>query len=444
MIGLGMVVCFHEAGHFIAAKLCGVKVEAFSIGWGPKILSFTKGETEYRLSLLPMGGYCKMKGEEFHDSPENDTQEVPQDTEGSLNAAHPLKKAIIYFAGPFMNLIFSIIALSVIWMSGFSVMSPENRIILASEYHPGEQEFAADRAGLKTGDYVTAVNGREITNFQDMREAIAVKAKDTLEMTILRDGQELHVSIVPELNKSTGAGTIGVYPWIDPVIDQVTQNSSAYIAGLQHGDIIVMAEDQEVRNYMDIVSVLWEKPSKVHLTYLRDGQKMETELILNYNDQGVADPGFSFQVQSYDSPDMNIFQALRKGTTESFKTLAISVKSLKLLFGGVDLSQAVSGPIRITYMMGEITSQGFGVSISEGLISFFQFLSLINIALFFMNLLPIPALDGGGILLCLIELVTRKKIPPKAAFRYQMIGFALLITLMIFTVFNDVIFLLRK
>ena len=439
IIGLGMVVFFHESGHFMAAKLCGIKVLTFSIGWGKKLFSYKKGDTEYCISLLPLGGYCKMKGEEILD---DDT--VYEDNSDSLSTAPAWKKAIIYFAGPFMNLVFAIVCFSIVWMGGTTTTSPPNRIVLASEYVQEGGPFAADQAGLKTGDYITTVNGKNIEHFQDLREAIATKAQETLDVTVDRNGEILKLALTPKLDKSTGAGQVGIYPWIDPVVGKVKEGSSAFIAGLQSGDIIVTANGDKITQYMDFVKVLWSKPGKLVLTVSRGGKEQRLIQVLDYNENGLVDPGLSFQMQTYHSPSLNVFQAVHKGVTESFKTLALTVRSLKLLFAGVNLNQAVSGPIRITYMLGEITTQGFAEGISEGLAMFLNFVALINIALFFMNMLPIPALDGGQILLCFIEMIRGKKVQPKIAVRYQVIGFAFLITLMIFALFNDVIFLIKR
>ena len=439
IFGLGLVVFFHESGHFMAAKLCGVKVLTFSIGWGKKLFSFRKGDTEYCISLLPMGGYCKMKGEEILD---DDTVYV--DNHDSLSTAPAWKKAIIYFAGPFMNLVFAIICFSIVWMGGITTTSPPNRIVLASEYAQDAGPFAADQAGLKTGDFITAVNGKSIEHFMDLREAIATKAQEKLDVTVDRNGEILKLTITPKLDKSTGAGQVGIYPWIDPVVGNIKEGSSAYIAGLKSGDTILSANGEKITHYMDFVKVLRTNPAKIDLVVLRDGTEKQLTQVLDYNDDGLVDPGLSFQMQTYRSEPLNVFQAVHKGISESFKTLSLTVRSLKLLFAGVNLNQAVSGPIRITYMLGEITTQGFAEGISAGLAMFLNFVALINIALFFMNLLPIPALDGGQIFFCFIEMIRGKKFQPKIAVRYQVIGFAFLITLMIFTLFNDVIFLIKK
>ena len=439
IFGLGIVVFVHEAGHFIAAKLCGVKVLAFSIGWGKKLWSFKKGDTEYCISMLPMGGYCKMKGEEVLD----DRTEYADNT-GALSAAPSWKKMIIYFAGPFMNLVFAIIAFSIISTLGSIVHSPDSRLILASEYSEEKITYPADTAGLKTGDCILKVNSQKIENFQDVRMAIAANAKEKIFFTVERDGKELTLEIVPELDKSSGTGRIGVYPWLDPVIGEIAPNSSAYIAGLKSGDTIVEAGGKKIVNYMDFAILLREKPTSLDLTVLRDNQKQNLTMVFDYNENGIVNPGMQFKLNEYIKEGQSLGKAFKIGTQDAVNTLRATVKGLKLLFAGVDLKNALSGPIRISYLMGEATSQGFSESLHAGLESFLTICAYINIALFFMNMLPIPALDGGQILFCFIEVLRRKKFKSTTSFRFQVVGFSIMIALMIFTVFNDVIFLIKK
>ncbi len=444
IVGLGIVVFFHEAGHFIAAKLFGITVEAFSLGWGKKLFSFKKGETEYCVSALPLGGYCQMKGEEvLKRALEKDLDYLDYE-EGSLFSVKPWKRIIVFFAGPFMNLVFSVLVLSLIWMHGFSIYSPGNRIILASEISEDFKNQPADAAGLETGDRIIRVEGTDVYHFQDLRENISVNPDKQVKITVKRDNRELDLSITPALNKSNGTGRIGVYPWIDPVVSEVAEGSSADIAGLRKGDIIIEAENNPVSNQMDFYKLLNEKPNYLSVKIKRGAEIIPVKLIFSYNDAGITDPGFIFNIDSYRTPDYSFTESFKKGTSESFKTLFLSIKGFKMLFSGVDVNNAVSGPIRITYMMGEIAKEGFSRSFEYGIINFFQFLSLISIALFFMNLLPIPALDGGQIIFTLSEIIMRKKFKPKAVYRYQIFGFVIIFALIFFSFFNDLIFFIKK
>ena len=167
-------------------------------------------------------------------------------------------------------------------------------------------------------------------------------------------------------------------------------------------------------------------------------------MVLQYDSNGETDPGFIFDVNKYSTPDYSLPEAFQKGVSESFATLFASIKGLKSLFGGVNLNKAVSGPIRITYMVGEAASQAFSEGIKQGFINFFQFLSLISIALFFMNLLPIPALDGGQIVFAACEILLRKNFKPKIIYRYQIVGFVFIFFLLFFSLFNDILFLVTR
>lgn len=444
LAGLGIVVFFHEAGHFLAAKLFGITVEAFSLGWGKKIFSYKKGETEYCISALPLGGYCQMKGEEVLKRALEKDLDYLDHEEGSLFSVKPWKRIVVFFAGPFMNLVFSVLVLSIIWFHGFTVYSPGNRIILASEISEDFKNQPADAAGLQTGDRIIQVEEISVSNFQNLRENISINPDRDLQIKVERNNREIDLKITPLLNKSTGAGRIGVYPWIDPVIAEVAPGSSADIAGLEKGDIIFEAENNPVQNQMDFYRLLNTKPDYLSVKIKRGGETRNVKLIFSYNDEGITDPGFIFRVNTYRTPDYSLIESFEKGASESFKTLFLSIKGFKMLFSGIDVNNAVSGPIRITYMMGEIAKEGFARSLEYGIISFFQFLSLISIALFFMNLLPIPALDGGQIVFTLSEIIMRKKFKPKSVYRYQIFGFVIIFGLIFFSFFNDIIFFIKK
>ncbi|MCL2705713.1 MAG: site-2 protease family protein [Spirochaetaceae bacterium] len=444
LLGLGIVVFVHEAGHFLAAKSFGITVQTFSIGWGKKIFSFQKGETEYCISLFPVGGYCQLKGEDILKEAIEKNSDHLEAEEGTLFAVAPWKRIIIFFSGPFMNLLFSIVVLSVIWFNGFSYSSPDNRIILVSDYNNSKQLYPADIAGLKSGDKIIEIDNKVVRNYQDMREIIALNPQKEMKIKVIRGERTVELKIEPSLNKTTGAGIIGVYPWMDPVILKVVPESPADLAGLLPGDQIIEASGNPVKNHMDFFSRIETKPEKIDIKYIRNKTTYSASLALTYNEKGQTNPGFIFNIYEYSTPNYSPLGALVKGVKESFSTLFITIKGLKTLFKGVDINQAVAGPIRITYMVGEFATTAFGESFRAGVISFFQFLCLISIALFFMNLLPIPAIDGGQIVFSFCEIIFRRNFRPKAIYRYQIIGFIFIFLLLFFTLFNDILFFINK
>jgi regulator of sigma E protease len=440
LAGLGIVVFIHELGHFLAARLMGIQVEAFSIGWGRPVLKKKIRGTEYRLSLFPLGGYCKMKGEnEFQEAWENKRDSVSP-SPGSFFAAGPFRRILVCFAGPFFNLVFAALIFSVIWGFGFEVKTLENRIILVSDLNPGEA-YPADEAGLRTGDRILAVNGKETAYYHEVKENIAVNPEKNLRLTVGRGEEILDLSIRPALDKKTGAGMIGVYFWTDPVLEAVTGPAAA--AGLAQGDRILRVNGRDLPHTMALAKILEGNPGILQVEYERDGVRGETTLIPLYS-EGRAELGLSYYSLRYRSPSLSPPRALARGLAETWKTLAISLESLALLFKGIDLTQAVSGPLRITLMTGDVAAEGFAESIGTGLSSLFSFLALISVALCMMNLLPLPVLDGGSIVLYLVEAVKRKPLHPRTINVFQTTGVVLIFGLLIFAVFGDILFLVRR
>ncbi len=446
LFGLGIVVFVHEFGHLLGAKASGIEVEAFSIGWGKKLAGFKWKGTEYLLSLFPMGGYCRMKGEKlFQEALDKNQKEIPRE-EGSLFGVHPLKRVFTYLAGPLGNLIFSIIIMSLVWMIGFSTFTYENRIVMASGYSFGSeaQIYPADLGGMKTGDIIIRADGKEISNFSDFQSVIAPAPGEQLNIVVRREDGEHTLTITPELDTETGMGKIGVSAWVPTLIDHIEPESAAALSGLLPGDLIIEADGVRIEQQLDLIQIISKNPVRIELIIDRGGERLNKILIPHYNDSGQPILGFSFHSFEVISRTYNPFKALYLGTKDTFNTLFLTVKSLGLLFKGINLNEAVSGPIRITYIVGEVATQGFSLGLSQGFTSFFRFLSLISVALFFMNLLPIPMLDGGMILVNLVDLFRKKGINPKYFYRYQMVGLFILLMLILFTTFNDISFFLKK
>jgi regulator of sigma E protease len=440
LIGLGVVVLVHEYGHFLAARAVGITVEAFSIGWGKPILKKKIGAVEYRLGMFPIGGYCKMKDDNIEEAYANRQNAVAPEA-GSFFAAKPWQRIIVAFAGPFFNLVFAGLVLSVIWGIGFEVNTMENRIVLASTISP-DATYPADAAGLETGDRIVAIDERPIATYGDIQQSIAVNPEKDLTLKVERNGQIQNLTITPSLDKSTGAGKIGVYYWADPVIKEAAKGSPANLAGLKKGDRILRVNGKELDYSVGLISILQDSPESLAIDFERGGQTLQTTLTPVYTEDGM-ELGIIFQSLQYRTPHLSPFAAIAKGSQEAWKTLAVSVKSLSLLFRGVDLTKAVSGPVRITYMLGDVAAAGFSQSAGDGIRNMAEFLCLISVALCVMNLLPLPILDGGLILLFIIEIIRRRPLNPKAISVFQTVGVVLIFGLMAFAVFGDVLYLIH-
>ena len=361
LLCLFFLILFHEFGHFLAAKLFGVKVESFSIGFGPILIHKKIHGTDYRISLFPLGGYCGMKGEkDFQNAIEAKLPQIEGEKD-SLYGIHPLKRALIGFAGPFFNFIFAFIAYSLISGIGYKYYTYSNSILINENI----TSSVAKDAGLESGDIITSINGKVTNDFSDLIQEISVRPDEDLILTVVRNGQNLSFNLHSEMDKATGSGKIGI------------------------------AAD---------TSKILEKESKKY----------------------------------------SFFPALGHGFLESCNSVILTIKSIGLLFKGVDLDNAVSGPARVTEMLGTTVKEGFSAGLKQGLIALLSLMAIISISLFIMNLLPIPILDGGLILIAIIEFVFHKKINPKIQYYIQFIGLAFIALLFIIGLQGDIKYFLNK
>ena len=358
LLCLTFLVAFHEGGHFIASKLCGVKVESFSIGMGPILLHKQIKDTDYRISLFPIGGYCGMKGEQdFQKAVELNLSEINASSD-SFYGVHPLKRVIIAFAGPFANFVFAIIAFSIIAMVGYKYYSASAKVRMADTVFEGVSSVAHE-AGMQDGDVITAINGERVVDFSDIVSIVATHPDEIITVEAERDGETLSFTMKTTLNKETGGGLIGVTNYPDTAIERESKR-------------------------------------------------------------------YSF------------FPAIAQGVKETLKMCRATIAGIITLFKGVKITNAVSGPARITTMLGDTVKESFRASFRSGVVNTLEFMALISVSLFMMNLLPIPVLDGGLILSAIVECIIRRKLSPIFLYRIQIIGIVFIALLFIVALYGDI------
>jgi regulator of sigma E protease len=449
LIGLGLVVLVHEFGHFAAARAVGVEVDAFSIGWGPRIAGFKKGNTEWRISAFPIGGYCKMKGEEsFRKALENKAPELPRES-GTFYGASPWRRIVIALSGPAANVLFALLVFIAASTIGYSTPTYSNRIVLLSEYNLGSarlSSYPADRAGLKSGDRIVAADGKPISDFSDLLERITLSANRPLMLKIDRDGILFYRTVTPMLDKDTGGGLIGVSYWADPIVGAVSAGSAAQIAGIAIGDRVVSIDGKEVRHAIEAFSILNSaKPERTKIVVEQGGIRRELSVILSWNSQGLSNLDLGFKTETHTvHAASTIAAAVSAGLTETWSTFHATLRGLGSLFQGVNLFKALSGPARITYMVGQSATIGIQRSASGGLAVPLSFLAFLSIGLFIMNLLPIPALDGGQIVMFIVEGARRKSLRPITIYRYQFIGATFILAIFVLATVGDLLFFVAK
>lgn len=362
LICLAILIFVHELGHMLAAKACGVKVTGFSIGFGPVLCHKKIGDTDYRISAIPLGGYCEMKGEkDFQKAIEENLDYIPK-AEDSFYGYNPFKRVIIAFAGPFANIVFAFIAFTIISMVGYSYYTASAKVLLPDV----EGAFSpAKEAGILDGDVITKINDFNISDFSDIIKEISIRPNENIKIEVDRNGKIFVFDVKTIMNKETGSGYIGVRA--------------------------------------DTTSIIKKE-----------------------------------------APTYSFFPAMWHGITETGAMIGNTFKSLKVLFMGVDVTEAVSGPARISSILGDAAKEGFGQSFKTGIVGILQLMALISISLFIMNLLPIPVLDGGHIVFALIEAIFKKSVPPKVQLKIQYIGFVIIALIFIIGLTGDVKYFINK
>ena len=368
-----------------------------------------------------------------------------EDEKGSLFSVSIYKRIITYFAGPAFNFIFAILVFSLIWIVGFTYETFSNKIIMANDYpillNPSAENDSFD-SDLKTGDIILEINNTKVSNFDQILDYVGKSADKSLSIKIERDNKLYNFNITPILNKDMGIGEIGILPWIDLIIESTIPESGASLAELKKGDIITMVDNINVYNKYDIDQFLSKRPSSVELTIIRDNKTIKKRINVSFNENNIPFLGIRFKSMIFNSEKVSFFLAIKKGTLQAIDTIDNVIKSFSTLFKGINLRKVVSGPVRIIYMTGQYASYGFKSGIKNGIIYLFKIVSLLSTALFFMNLLPIPALDGGQIIISAVEAFRKKPISPKFLYRYQIVGFFIILIILFFSTFNDIFYFL--
>ncbi|HUP61216.1 MAG TPA: RIP metalloprotease RseP [Thermoanaerobaculia bacterium] len=413
ILGLGFLIFIHEAGHFFVAKLFRVRVLVFSFGFGKRLFGFQHGDTDYRVSIFPLGGYVRMAG----DSPE---ENVPGSPDEFLSKPK-WQRFLILVAGPLMNILVAIMFIAALAMIGREevVMKPVVGEVLSDK--------PAAKAGLKRGDTIVSINDERVQGFDDIRLMVSMNAETPLRFKYLRDGVVHQTTLTPEKENSEygPVGRAGFFPGVEAVIGRTDPGSPAARAGLQPGDRIVAANGKRVADlseYVTIANTAANKP--IALVVQRGAARVNVTLAAHEDaDRGIVPPTRLFK--------LSLFPALRYSVEENWRMLRYAVAAVKRMFRSEGSVKELSGPLSIARISGDM--------LRRGPIEFVALLAMISLQLGVMNLLPVPVLDGGHIMILLIEGIARRDLSLRVKERIQQLGFAALATLMIVVLYHDVV-----
>lgn len=407
---LGLLVAVHEGGHFLAARMCGIGVEKFSIGFGRPIFKFTRNGVEYSLSWIPLGGYVKMKG----DNPD----EKDSGTDGFLNSPW-WKRAIIAFAGPFTNLIFALLILIVSFMFAQKV----------TDHYPIVGQINAELSTyLQQGDTLEEINGEPVQGWFD---AIG-KLKDNKDnsITYSRDGVQNSVNI-PQVNLREWVNFQKIMPLIEARVGEILPKSPAYNSGLKRGDLITSVNGVGVHNWIEMNEEIAKNDENIEIVINRDGELMTKSLSkMELPDDDRKLIGITQQFPIMYSHQLGFGDAIKTGFITTYSVVKLHYVSLyQMIRKPESFKNSIGGPVMIFSVGREHVKQGVARSL--------QFVGFLNIVLMVMNLLPIPVLDGGHIMFSLIEGIRGKSLEMKTQLILQQIGIFLLLTLMVYAFYSD-------
>ena len=441
VVAIGLLIFVHELGHFLVAKAVGVGVERFSLGFGPRLWSLRRGETEYCLSIVPLGGYVKMMGEEASgEDVIHPPTDAPVDAQADAKsfAKKPLgTRVLIVFAGPGMNFVLAAVIFSFIYaVVGVPVFPTTVGRILP--------DSAAAQAGLRAQDEVVAVDGRPVRHWGEIEERVAGSAGRPLTLTIVRGGERRDVSVTPRrvpvrtpFGEPAEAWSLGTSPYLPPVVGEVQAGMPAAEAGIQPRDHIVALNSQPIETWDELAEIISKRPGEtVTLTVERPGSRMDisvtpralTERDPLGNETQVGRIGIA-RATSQTFLRSDPLPALGKGVARTWDVTALTVVSIWKLVSGVIPASNIGGPLQIGIAAGQQAQQGF--------VPYAFFVALISVNLAILNLLPVPMLDGGHLLFFAIEAVLGRPLSLRKREIAQQIGLALLLLLMVFALYND-------
>ena len=445
ILGVGTIVILHEFGHFIAAHLNGIDVEIFSLGFGPKILGKQFGKTEYRLSLIPFGGYCRLKGsDDLTRALDMKAKKFEHIEHGSLFSVHPINRLLTYFAGPLTNVIISIMLCSILAALSYPTLSTPCYVAPVSDYHylfAGSNSPAGD-AGIIKGDKVIMIDNKEIMDYQDMAYYLSKNDKQDLLFTI-----ERIIGKNTAIRKYTISGSVtenGTYRYglsniINSTVASVRFLSPENKANLEKKDKILEVNGIVVSNNLDLLTALHEvEDEQICLTVLRADEVLD----ITYTPDTIATKRvnkFSLYSPTRTIAGMSFTAAIAYGSSNAIHLLTNTVASLLSVLKSEsdDVRQVFTGPMRASLMIGDITIMGFENSIASGFRALCYLLAVVSISIAIANLLPLPAFDGGQILIAFLETITRKKISPSNYWRCQLFGMICVVLIFAFLYFID-------
>ncbi|HEX4772202.1 MAG TPA: RIP metalloprotease RseP [Bryobacteraceae bacterium] len=420
VILLGVMILIHELGHYWAAISVGIRVDTFSIGFGPRLFGFKRGDTDFRISAIPLGGYVRMFGE----LPGDDAAADPR----SFLAKARWQRAIVVVAGPLMNVLLAIAIVTGLYMHSFrKEVDPTDPVITTVE--PGS---AAARAGIQPGDKIVAIEAKQHPNWEDVLNTAVLNARHPIPVVVERKGARLNLTVTPALDPKLGIGDAGWNADPDVELSRVEANMPAAQAGLRPGDLIISINHQPVlttENVLQQVIQSGGRPAEV--LYMRGGQIQKVFVTPIANKDSKLPWRIGVQVGPRgEIVKLGFGSALVESIRWNGRNATLIFDAVRSLVERRVSPKSLQGPIQIARMSTE--------AVQAGAIPFFGLMAIVSLNLAIINLLPIPILDGGTLLMLIIEMLMQREVSLQVKETAFKLGFVFLMMVVVFVIYNDI------
>ncbi len=415
---LGVLVFVHELGHFVVARRLGVRVLAFSLGFGPKIVNIKRGDTDYCISVIPLGGYVKMAGESLGDSHAGADDEFMSKSKW--------ERFLILVAGPAMNLILAVFVMWGVLYQGAEVPIYEEEPPVVGRV---VDDSPADRAGIRVGEQIVSVAGRAVETWDDLFVAVMPRAEREIAVVVRGvAGGERTLQVVPEARTEFEMGDLGIGPAMRPQIINVTPGDPADLAGIEIGDIIVAIDGYDVAGGEFVERISGSGGTPLTFT-VRRGEGTEQVRITPEMQGDRAMIGVGFSPYELEVMEPGFFEAFSMSLERNVEWSGLIFQTLAGLLTAETSPRQLVGPVGIAQLSGGAAQVGW--------VALFSLMAMISLNLGILNLLPIPILDGGHIFIMAMEGVTRRDFSIRVKERMLMAGFVVLMMLMVTVIYND-------
>ncbi len=422
---LGVLIFVHELGHFVMARRVGVRVLKFSLGFGPRLVGFTRGDTEYVISAIPLGGYVKMAGENPDDPRSGRDDEFLSKSKW--------ERFQILIMGPLMNLILAVVVTAGVLMNGAEIPVFQSKPPVVGQVTP---DSPAAQAGIQRGDRVLTVAGRDVDTWEQFFIAVGTRAGREIEIGILRDGKQFTVRATPAPQTRFEIGDIGVLPDTHPNVAALLPGAPAEKAGLKAGDVIHRVDGVTITLREQLIAAVSKKANTpVTIAVVRNGSPVDVVVTPEANTgrcpslpHGDGCIGISIG-EEVTRINPGPIDAIGMSIKRNYDSAGLIFMTIGQLITRETSTRQLMGPLAIAQLSGESAEQGW--------VALFALMASISLNLGLLNLLPIPVLDGGHIFIMALEGLARRDFSLKVKEKMFLAGFAVLLMLMVTVIYND-------